>query len=183
MMGSGLSLFIKDHTHTQTSRSVEPLCTLCTASPAVLSIWLLQKCFSHPSLVIYVFATPPIKLKLGYQICEGLLIANHLDESLWWANQKHWSISHIFSVGTHWCLRLSPATANHFPEPNPQILTFLHPILLCRITYWALLEMFLAARTRTHKMRKPLMTQLWMNVINIWCFTLVTHFARRKSYT
>jgi hypothetical protein len=103
MMGSGLSLFIKDHTHTQTSRSVEPLCTLCTASPAVLSIWLLQKCFSHPSLVIYVFATPPIKLKLGYQICEGLLIANHLDESLWWANQKHWSISQIFSVGTHWC--------------------------------------------------------------------------------
>jgi hypothetical protein len=38
---------------------------------------------------MYSFATPPIKL--GQQICGGLLIANHLDESLWWANQKHWA--------------------------------------------------------------------------------------------
>jgi hypothetical protein len=30
---------------------------------------------------------------------------------------------------------------NYFPEPNRHILTFLHPILLCRITYWASLEM------------------------------------------
>jgi hypothetical protein len=35
----------------------------------------LQKYFSHPSLVIYSFATPPIKLKLGQQIGGGLLIA------------------------------------------------------------------------------------------------------------
>jgi hypothetical protein len=38
------------------------------ASPAVLSIWLLQKYFSHPSLLMYSFATPPIKLKLGQQM-------------------------------------------------------------------------------------------------------------------
>jgi hypothetical protein len=31
----------------------------------------LQKCFSHPSLVIYCFASPPTKLKLGQQIGEG----------------------------------------------------------------------------------------------------------------
>jgi hypothetical protein len=49
----------------------------------------LQKYFSHPGLVIYFFATPPIKLKLGRQIGGGLLIANHLDQSLWWANQKY----------------------------------------------------------------------------------------------
>ncbi len=30
-----------------------------------------QKYFSHPSLVIYIFATPPIKLKLGQQISNG----------------------------------------------------------------------------------------------------------------
>jgi hypothetical protein len=42
----------------------------------------LLKYFSHPSLVIYSFATPPIKLKLGQQIGGGLLIANHLDQSL-----------------------------------------------------------------------------------------------------
>jgi hypothetical protein len=38
--------------------------------------------FSHPSLVIYLFATPPIKLKLGQQIHGGLLTANHLDQLL-----------------------------------------------------------------------------------------------------
>jgi hypothetical protein len=41
----------------------------------------LPKYFSHPSLVMYSFAIH-IKLKLGLQIRGGLLIANHLDESL-----------------------------------------------------------------------------------------------------
>jgi hypothetical protein len=41
----------------------------------------LQKYFSHPSLVIYFFATPPRKLKLGQQIGGGLLIANHMVQS------------------------------------------------------------------------------------------------------
>jgi hypothetical protein len=49
------------------------------------------KYFSHPSLLMYSFATPPIKLKLGQQIGGRLLIANHMDQSLWWANQKHWA--------------------------------------------------------------------------------------------
>jgi hypothetical protein len=31
----------------------------------------LRKYFSHPSLVMYFFATPPIKLKLGQQIGGG----------------------------------------------------------------------------------------------------------------
>jgi hypothetical protein len=34
----------------------------------------LQKYFSHPSLVIYFFATPPIKLKLDQQINGGTTI-------------------------------------------------------------------------------------------------------------
>jgi hypothetical protein len=50
---------------------------------------ILQKIISHPSLVIYFFATPPIKLKLGHQIGGGLLMANHLNRLLQWANQKH----------------------------------------------------------------------------------------------
>ncbi len=60
-------------------------------------IQILRKYFSHPSLVMYSFTTPPIKLKLRHQIGGGQppgsvqneLIANHLDESLWWAHQKH----------------------------------------------------------------------------------------------
>jgi hypothetical protein len=42
----------------------------------------LRKYFSQPSLVMYAFATPPIKLKLGQQIDGEVLIANHLDQSL-----------------------------------------------------------------------------------------------------
>jgi hypothetical protein len=39
----------------------------------------LRKYYSHPSLVMYSFAIPPIKLKLVQQIDGGLLLANHLD--------------------------------------------------------------------------------------------------------
>jgi hypothetical protein len=31
---------------------------------------------------------------------------------------------------------------NHFAEPNRHVLTFLHPTLICRITYSALLELW-----------------------------------------
>jgi hypothetical protein len=40
----------------------------------------LQKYFANPSLVIYFFPTPPIKLKLVLQVGERLLIATHLDQ-------------------------------------------------------------------------------------------------------
>jgi hypothetical protein len=49
------------------------------ASPKVLSMQRCKK-FSHPSLIIYFFQTPPIKLKLGLQI-GGRLITTHLDQS------------------------------------------------------------------------------------------------------
>jgi hypothetical protein len=42
----------------------------------------LRKYISHPSLVMYSFATPPIKLKLVEQIGGGLAIANRLDQPL-----------------------------------------------------------------------------------------------------
>jgi hypothetical protein len=68
------------------------------ASPAVLSMWHLRNCFSHPSLVMYSFATPRIKLQLGQHIGGGLRIANHMDQSLWWANQKHWAAVRSYLV-------------------------------------------------------------------------------------
>jgi hypothetical protein len=54
-------------------------CSYSTGAPQYIT---LPKYFSHPSLVIYFFGTPPIKPKLGQQIVGGLLIANHLDQSL-----------------------------------------------------------------------------------------------------
>jgi hypothetical protein len=61
-----------------------------SASPAVLSMWPCKNMFH----IMYFFATSPIKLKSGQQMGGGLLIANHLDQSLCWANQKH--SSHIY---------------------------------------------------------------------------------------
>jgi hypothetical protein len=71
----------------------------------------LWKYFSHPSLVMYYFATPPIKLKLGQQIGGQLLIATHLDESLWWANEKH--REPVRSYFYYTLLRLLPAMATY----------------------------------------------------------------------
>jgi hypothetical protein len=48
----------------------------------------MQKCFSHPSLIIYFFLTPPIKIKLGVQIGGRLLIETHLDQSNTLANKQ-----------------------------------------------------------------------------------------------
>jgi hypothetical protein len=69
----------------------------------------LRKYFSHPSLVMYSFATPPIKLKLRQQIGGGLLIANHLDQSLSWANHKHWAA--VRSYLLHSSLQVHSAAA------------------------------------------------------------------------
>jgi len=56
----------------------------------------LQKCFSHPSfscLLLFSNPTPPIKLKLGLQICGRLLIATHLDQSNYVANHKQGAVN------------------------------------------------------------------------------------------
>ncbi len=103
----------------------------------------LQNYFSHPNLLVYIFATSPIKLKLGQEIGGGPIIANHLDQSLCWANEKLWAavISHlIHSFLQESFLCHVPATAscaiiqsqNHFTEMNRHLLTFLHLILLGR---------------------------------------------------
>jgi hypothetical protein len=47
----------------------------------------LKTYFSHPSLS-YFFPSPPIKLKLGLHINGRLLIATHLDQSIYQADQK-----------------------------------------------------------------------------------------------
>jgi hypothetical protein len=49
----------------------------------------LQKYFSHPNVVIYVFVMSPLKVKLGLQIGQKQLIATHLDQSNYLANQQH----------------------------------------------------------------------------------------------
>jgi hypothetical protein len=58
--------------------------------------------FPHPSLVLYSFATPPIKLKSGQQIGARPWITNHVDRSSWWANllgSSEITFNPIFSAG------------------------------------------------------------------------------------
>jgi hypothetical protein len=78
-----------------------------------------------------------------------LLIANHLDESLQKANQKDEQQSeHIYYtllcqvLCFAACASLSKScknakAKNHFSEPSQHDVTCLHPILICRVTYWA----------------------------------------------
>jgi hypothetical protein len=73
----------------------------------------VQEYFSHPSSVFYFLPTPPIKLRL--QLSGRLLIANHLDQSLWLANQKQGATvrSYLFSSSgrCYALLCLMPASA------------------------------------------------------------------------
>jgi hypothetical protein len=72
------------------------------------------KIFLTSKFSLYSFsATPHIKFKLGPQIGGGLLIANHLDQSVWWANRRHWAAvrSYYYSLFCRCIalLRLLPA--------------------------------------------------------------------------
>jgi hypothetical protein len=87
-------------------------------------------------------------LKLGQHIRGGLLIANHLDQSLWWAHQKHPPavrsyFNILFSAGAKcWsAFYQAPQTVQLGWAKTIFVTQILHAMLLCRITYRALLEM------------------------------------------
>jgi len=105
------------------------------------------------SLAVYLLAIPPIKLKLELHIRWGLLIAKHLDQSLWSTNQKYWAAVMCNLLHSLWrcttMLRDVPATAvrtnlvqkNQFPELNRNMLTFSQYIAVSGVKCWALSEM------------------------------------------
>jgi hypothetical protein len=130
----------------------------------------VQEYFSHPSSVFYFLPTRPIKLRLP--MSGSLLIANHLDQSLWLANQKHWAavrsyLLHSSLAGVMLCwsscqpqhtsslagvmLCWSSCQPQHTVQNcwakinllSQTVLIFLHPILICRVTYWAPVELLL----------------------------------------
>jgi hypothetical protein len=73
--------------------SFTPICIACSHTKHRWRCWVCDSakiCFT----LCTFFATSPIKLNSRQQMGGGLLIANHLDQSLWWANQKH--SSHIY---------------------------------------------------------------------------------------
>jgi hypothetical protein len=71
-----------------------------------------------------------------------------MDQSLWWANQKHWAAVRSYSLHSFLQVHIAAApftshgnNVGNCAEPKlfswakPAPLDFLHPILLCRITY------------------------------------------------
>jgi hypothetical protein len=100
-----------------------------------------------------LFSTSPIKLKLGEQIGRGAINSSRLNESLWLANQKHWvgaqhcnaiyqtpQIMLLCSAKTSF---LSITAKSSFLSQTGTLKIILHPILVCRTTHWASLEMLL----------------------------------------
>ncbi len=88
-----------------------------------------------------------------------LLVANHLEQSKTGSRSQIIFIT-LFSSRWTALLRCVPASAskrylpastnwayiqekNHFPEPHRHMLTFLPPILVCSVTYWAPVGMLL----------------------------------------
>ncbi len=88
------------------------------ASPPVLSMYVtLQKYFSHPSLIMYCFATPPIKTAYMWE----LLIANRLHQSLMIDQSKIGSSSWIIFITlftSQYTALLEPFTS--FQQINPK---------------------------------------------------------------
>jgi hypothetical protein len=77
-----------------------------------------------------------------------LLIANHLDQSLCLANKQQGAANrsyllHSSLAGAQLCCAFHQPQQTeqrsrskiYFPEPNKHILTFLHLIVMCRVTY------------------------------------------------
>ncbi len=103
----------------------------------------LAKYFSHPRLVIYFLATPPIKLKLGWQ----MITNSNPPKPIIMMGQSETLISSeivfitLFSARTHtyWAfyqpLRIVPLyrAKTIFLSQTGIFLTFLHPIVLCRM--------------------------------------------------
>jgi hypothetical protein len=103
------------------------------ASPPVLSmsLWIIKlNVLSLP----FFFGNPTNTTVTGTTCTWGLLIANHMDESLWWTNEKYWAA--VKSTLLHSILDncVAPFTSHgklhefvqkyQFPELNRHILTF-----------------------------------------------------------
>ncbi len=83
---------------------------------------MLKKFHILVKLFTFLQATSPIKLKLGQQIGEGLLIANHLVESLWSTNQKYCAAVGSYLLHSFFCrctVLLATAICAIMPIQNP----------------------------------------------------------------
>jgi hypothetical protein len=123
------------------------------ASPALLSMQSCKNISHFQVLVIYLFATLPIKLKLGLQIGWRLLKAMHLEQSNYPANQNQGAVKSIRFDCIYYTLpRLLQGHGRCgffrvmavFQWIDSLAMTAApHPRFLVRAKYWAPVEMLL----------------------------------------
>ncbi len=80
--------------------------------------------FQHPSSVYVLFCNPTHTTETRRANRWGrLIIANHLDQSLWWTNQKHWAPVRSNLLHSFWCRCTAPFTSHgklhKYAEPKP----------------------------------------------------------------
>jgi hypothetical protein len=119
--------------------------------PQRCSVFDPAKIFLTSKFICFFFPpTPSIQLKLEPQIGGRLLIANHLDQSLWLVDEKqgaavrsyllHSSLASVRlccafyqrqqTLQKWWIKTILLSQTQH-------VLTFLCPILMSKVTYWA----------------------------------------------
>jgi hypothetical protein len=125
-------------------------CSICDVAKNIFHIQV--------ELSYVLFCNPTHKTKTrDIKKAGRLLIANHLDQSLWWANRNHWAAVRSYLLHSFWEVNsvAVPFTRhgnmrnyvkpNPFPCIKPSYLGFSSPNFTMQITYWALFEMLLAA--------------------------------------
>jgi len=104
----------------------------------------------------------PIKLKLGQQIGVGLLIVSHLDQLLWWANQKHRApaISYLLDSFLQVHSVAEPFTSHSFPGQLCWAKTiFLSQTGMCWISF---VQFYCAGSHTDHHWRaSPSVPSMW----------------------
>jgi len=91
----------------------------------------LQKYFSHPSLVISFFPTPPHKTKTGTANTWETTSTNPR-RPIKLSNQSTAGQQQVLGFAVP---RTSLGKVCKNAPPNQHVLTFLHPILICRFPY------------------------------------------------
>jgi hypothetical protein len=93
----------------------------------------LQKYISHPSIVIS-FSKPTNKTKTGTANSWETTNSKPLGPNIMIGQSEIVSGNHIIFI-TLFSGRLKMLGQDHFAKPNQHVMTFLHPILNCRVAY------------------------------------------------
>ncbi len=105
----------------------------------------LQKYFSHPSFTYLLnFSNPTQKTKTGtakFQICRRLLIASICTNHVYYTLLQQMLSFDVLSTNLNKQTVKKCWAKSILLSQTGMFFTFLHTILICRVTYWALQEL------------------------------------------